>query len=207
MFCKVVILCISILLLTGVTSGESASFDDQWMALAEESHEKLAQDEEDLRAMFSLAVAYANLGQIQMAQKWFETVSQKPGRREETQFILEEIQEALEDTPQDVLLTGKYAFILFSQREYGEALPYMERLKELGPSSIWPRNYLALTLIYLNRHEEAHEVLDSSLEMEENRYTRAIKGYAYWEEGYSFKATRQFLRTGTLLFEIRDILD
>lgn len=199
------IVCCGLLILFCVVLCFAAENHPQW-------HEFIAKTKEEIVdnpavAYFKLGVAYANLGDFEQMTARFQKIADLEGAEE----VLDQYQDQLEEkwtaNPKDLFLTAQLALMHFSNQEMIAAEYYFERLCALDPFNIWPYNYLAMTKMFLEDNDSAHEILDQSLSLAENNYTRAIKGMLYWQEGRRLRAMGQFARTGALLFQIREFLN
>jgi len=186
------------------TARAESIFEKDWQELEEGVAQKASAGE--VIAMFQKGVALALTGEFEDAVEWFDRVSEHPDRREEGYIYRKELRSDLEKTPEDHILLGKKAFLLFTDRDYDEALEILDKMEKQDPGNVWLDNYRALILVEQEEYSSAREILRSSLEKDENRYTRAFMGYAYWQEGKYGKAASHFLRTGTLIFSINKLL-
>ena len=162
--------------------------------------------EGDVIEKFKLGVACAHLGSFEEALEWFERVSEHPRRREKSSTYETELELRLSLNPDDHLLLGQKAFLYYTDGDYAEALEIIERMEKQDPENYWIKNYRALLKVEMEEFEKARDLFREVLDKEENRYTRAFMGYAYWQEGKYGRAATHFIRTGTLLFTIEDIL-
>lgn len=179
-------------------------FQKDWQKLGEEVSREA--ENGDVIAMFKKGVSLAMIGKFEAAVEWFDRVSEHPDRRSEGEAYQKEIEESLKKSPEDHILLGQKAFLHFTHKEYQEALAILDKMEEQDPANIWLDNYRALILVEQEKYSSAREILRCSLEKEENRYTRAFMGYAYWQEGQYARASKHFLRTGTLIFSINKLL-
>ncbi len=200
----VFLLLFSVFLVWLPAAGAESVFKEEWEKLAIETASEA--DNGNVIAMFKKGVALAMVGDFKEAAEWFDLVSEHPHRREEGEDYRQEIEKKLVEDPENHVFLGKKAFLHFTEKDYNEAMEILEKMEKQDPENIWLDNYRALILVEEEKYEEAREILYYSLEKNENRYTRAFMGYAYWQEGQYGKATTHFLRTGTLLFSINEFL-
>ncbi len=186
------------------TAGAGQLFQGEWQKLGEEASQEA--EKGDVIAMFKKGVSLAMIGEFEAAVDWFDRVSEHPDRKSEGEAYQKELEERLSKAPEDHILMGQKAFLHFTHKEYQEALKILDRMEKQDPENIWLDNYRALILVEQEKFSLAREILRGSLEKDENRYTRAFMGYAYWQEGQYARAATHFLRTGTLIFSINKLL-
>ena len=182
-----------------------SEYYEKWQELAREAEP--GAEEGDVVDKFRLGIVRALTGEFEEAVKWFERVEESPQNGEKEEEFARELEMGLEENPRDHLLLGQQAFLYFTAGDYEKALRNLEILIEQDPDNFWFKNYQGLIKVDLGEHEKSREIMRSSLEQEENRYTRAFLGYAYWDEGKYGRATGQFMRTGTLIFEIESLIN
>ncbi len=200
----VLLITISIFLIALPTAAAEPLFQEEWQKLGEEASREA--EEGNVIAMFKKGVSLAMIGKFEAAVEWFDRVSEHPHRKSEGEAYQKEIEESLKKSPEEHILLGQKAFLHFTHKEYQEALTILDKMEEQDPANIWLDNYRALILVEQDKYSSAREILRCSLEKEENRYTRAFMGYAYWQEGQYARASKHFLRTGTLIFSINKLL-
>ncbi len=210
MFCRssILIFSLGILILFFLSGVATATpYENRWEKIIEENLEKVQKDPENPVYEFHLGVAYACTGEVEKTVDWFENFSENPRRREVSPKILADIEEKLREAPEDPVFLTQYSFALHVNYKYEESIDVFWQVLEYDEKNIWVYNYLAVAYLELEETEKAREVLDISLSIEENRYTRALLGYSYWMEGRYGRAMRHFVRTGTLMFRVMDLLE
>lgn len=188
--------------LTASSSNNYSAFENEWHELLKYNESLTTENHSDIASHFRIAIAYANLGEIELAADKFDFVCENHDRDTAVEF-LNKLNEQLNNNPMNHLLITQKAFVLFTLQNHKESVYFFDKSIASDQKNIWLYNYKALSLFALVENEEAKETLKESLQIYNNKYTHALLGYIFWTEGKYMQATYHFAHTGTLFFTIK----
>lgn len=180
------ILVVIILLIPNNASAKS-KFNREWKEIAIEKEGYLAKNSDDLIIKYELAVAYANLGQIEESTEMFKSINSKKNRNKLKEKLV--IYEELVKKDSDDIINNNYlAFAYYIVHKYNQAEIIYKKISELDSNNIWAYNYMAVVQHKLKEYDRAEKSLKKSLELDDNQYTHFLLGANYYKKGKFFKA-------------------
>ncbi|MCK8828212.1 tetratricopeptide repeat protein [Natroniella acetigena] len=186
--------CLIILILSQGLVIAQTKYETEWQDIITE-RDKILGQEDDLKAKYELAVAYANLGEIEKVNDIFDYLDEEVEDYEEKiEEMIEDYQVKLASNPDHIELLNYLAFAYYINRDYQEAEDKFERVIELDPKNIWSYNYLAVVNYKLEDYDRAEENLKYSLELEKNPYTHFLLGANYHKQRNYFRAVYHISR-------------
>lgn len=197
-------LIVIVLAIFAITAETYSVFKDEWKAIIELNEELINNDNEDIAAHFRLAIAFANIGNVEEAMDKLNYVSQFHERSKAVEFLNELTMQLLFE-PENHIANTEKAFVLFTLQCYTESIRFFDKCLVQDPENIWLHNYKALCYFAMVENERAKEILRQSLDIKNNKYTHGLMGYIYWTEGSYVQATFHFARTGSLFFTIKKL--
>lgn len=178
----------------------SASVNDSyWKNLSVESLEQVQDDKSRGEPYFFLGVAYAYMGELELAIDAFTDFEAIDLNRQLRRQIIEDYKHAeqytsghSEETLRDWSIL---AFAYYSDYRYPESIAMFNRLIEAEPSNVWHYMYLGYVYGLNGQLDEAISTIQSGLAREpKNEYLRALLAAAYFEKGMTAKAALELLK-------------
>ena len=193
-----VLLCF-VLLFSPSLQGENVC----WEEVVKENYSLLEEDPEDIFLNFQLGVSYAKTGRVEPAFEKLNTLKDLGGEKIKSQ-VPEYYQNKLgENNTKDYIKNLSYlSFAYYANNENHRAKESFKELISVEPDNIWNYNYLALVHRELEEYQEAQNLLQQSLDIENNNYTRFLLGVAYYDQGKVFRALVQVGRAGSVAVKI-----
>ncbi|ACL69907.1 tetratricopeptide repeat protein [Halothermothrix orenii] len=181
-----------------VTANTSSKID--WNSVKNQANLILKQDPDNILYSFRLAIAMANLGEIEKSYNYIQGIS----NRISTQQFNKEIKPYLErlghkENRNNLMLLNYAAFSASINNNHKKAKTYFERIVKLDPDNVWMKNYLAATLLELDFYDQAEDILKKAIKMKSNKYSHLLLGLTYYEQGKYFKALYEFTKSGDLV--------
>lgn len=160
-----------------------------WQELIETTKLQLTENEDDILLNYTLAVAYANTGEIKKAYDIIDIYGSSVSREDFNTAVSPYLDSwELYNDKNNLLLLNYAAFKEVINKNYQEAVSLFEYIFEIDPNNLWALNHAAASLIEINGYDQALKYADQALEMQENEYSHLIKGVVYYEKGNYFKA-------------------
>ncbi len=186
------IILLIIIILSPYKSCAISEYQQEWQQVIAEKNSLVKQTEEDsLVDRYELAVAYANLGDIEEANAIFKSIDDK-----EHQKILEEIikeyESRLKQESKNIKVNNYLAFAYYINHQLNKAEEQYQKILKLDSKNIWSYNYLAVVQHMLKDYKEAQKTLNKSMDIEENEYTHFLMAANYYKRGSIFKAFYHF---------------
>ncbi len=189
----IIILAVVILMAGNVKSVA----EDQWKKVIQESESVLAESSGDVETRFKLAVAYANLGNLEKTMDELEILQQQEGGQQTWEFINK--YEHCYLVNQDDLMTLNYlAFAYYIGYQYSRSKVFFEKIIELNSEDIMAYNFLALVHGSLDEYDEAFKIIQQARNIKENQFSHLVLGMIYYKQGNMFKAMWHLGRAGKL---------
>ncbi|TDX53256.1 tetratricopeptide repeat protein [Orenia marismortui] len=185
---KIVILLLIYLLIFSTNSLAVSKFYDEWESIAQEKFILVQQGRSKLVTEYELAVAYANLGEIEEATKIFRNLKEEEVQIEVLQEMIPKYEAALEKESPPIIAANYLAFAYYISKDYEKSEEKFDLIIDLDPKNIWGYNYRAVVQHKLKEYDKAHQSLMKSLKLDDNEYTHFLLGANYYKTGNIFKA-------------------
>ena len=189
---KLLILIIISLLTILFNATTAAESKYNWEQLINTTQKQLAENESDIVLNYTLAVAYANTGEIKNAYDIIDVFGSSVSREDFNTAVSPYLADWENYQDSDNLLLLNYAaFREVINKDYREAVSLFEYIFKIDPENLWALNHAAAALIEIKQYDQALNYADQALSMQENEYSHLIKGYAYYENGNYFRAVME----------------
>ena len=160
-----------------------------WAELIENTKIQLEQNKSDIVLNYTLAVAYANTGEIKKSYDIIDVFGSSVSRDDFNAAVSPYLQEWENYRDSDDLLLLNYsAFREIINKDYKKAVSLFEYIYQIDPDNLWALNHAAAALIETEKYDQALSYADQALAIQENEYSHLIKGMAYYENGNYFRA-------------------
>lgn len=160
-----------------------------WQELIKTTSEQLEENKNEIILNYTLAVAYANTGEIKKAYDIIDIFGSSVSREEFNTAVSPYLAGWNSYQDHDNLLLLNYAaFQKVINKDYQEAVSLFEYIFEIDPGNLWSINHAAAALIETEEYDQAFNYADQALSMQENEYSHLIKGVVYYEKGNYLKA-------------------
>lgn len=178
-----------IFIVISFSSNLSAESNYNWDELIKTTNAQLENNKSDIVLNYTLAVAYANIGEIKKAYDIIDVFGSSVSREEFNTAVSPYLAgwENYQDR-ENLLLLNYAAFQRVINKKYQEAVNLFEYIFELDSNNFWTINHAAAALIEIKKYDQALKYADQALNMQENEYSHLIKGVVYYEKGNYFKA-------------------
>lgn len=189
---KLLILIIISLLTILFNATTAAESKYNWEQLINTTQKQLAENESDIVLNYTLAVAYANTGEIKNAYDIIDVFGSSVSREDFNTAVSPYLADWENYQNSDNLLLLNYAaFREVINKDYREAVSLFEYIFKIDPENLWALNHAAAALIEIKKYDQALNYAEQALSMQENEYSHLIKGYAYYENGNYFRAVME----------------
>jgi len=183
------ILIIFIVLITTFSLNTAAESKYNWDQLIKTTSDQLQQNKSDIILNYTLAVAYANIGDIKNAYNIIDVFGSSVSRKDFNAAVSPYLSDWQNYRDHDNLLLLNYAaFKEVINKDYQEAVSLFEYIFEIDPNNLWALNHAAAALVEIKKYDKALDYANQALSMQENEYSHLIKGYAYYENGNYVRA-------------------
>lgn len=169
-----------------------------WEKIKNKSKRELSINPDNIILNFKYGIAMANLGMIEEAYDHFDKLA-KRFSQEDLNNALKPYLLLLKDNKNDILVLNYAAFSASVNNNYKLSAKYFEDIISLTPENVWIRNYLAATLINLEKYNKAEKVLKDALKIMENDYTHFLLSIVYYKTGQIFKFIGSLGKSGKLI--------
>jgi hypothetical protein len=184
-----IIISLLTILFNATTAAESKY---NWEQLINTTQKQLAENESDIVLNYTLAVAYANTGEIKNAYDIIDVFGSSVSREDFNTAVSPYLADWENYQNSDNLLLLNYAaFREVINKDYREAVSLFEYIFKIDPENLWALNHAAAALIEIKKYDQALNYAEQALSMQENEYSHLIKGYAYYENGNYFRAVME----------------
>lgn len=169
-----------------ITAAESRY---NWEELISTTQKQLELNKNDIVLNYTMAVAYANTGEIKKAYDIIDVFGSSVSRKDFNTAVSPYLAEWENYKSHDNLLLLNYAaFREVINKNYREAVSLFEYIFEIDPNNLWALNHAAAALVEFGEFEKALNYANQALSIQENEYSHLIKGYAHYENGNYFRA-------------------
>ncbi len=186
---KFLILIFIIIFIITFSLNTAAESKYNWNELIKTTKEQLQQNKSDIVLNYTLAVAYANIGDIKNAYNIIDVFGSSVSREDFNAAVSPYLEDWLNYRDHDNLLLLNYAaFKEIINKDYQEAVSLFEYIFEIDPNNLWALNHAAAALVEIKKYDKALDYANQALSMQENEYSHLIKGYAFYENGNYVRA-------------------
>ncbi|MFN2340343.1 MAG: tetratricopeptide repeat protein [Halanaerobium sp.] len=197
-----IIITFIIIAFTMTTAAESRY---NWEELIKNTQVQLDQNKTDIVLNYTLAVAYANTGEIKKAYDIIDVFGSSVSREDFNAAVSPYLKDWENYRDHDNLLLLNYAaFREVINKDYKEAVSLFEYIYQIDSNNLWALNHAAAALIEIKQFDRAHDYADQALAIKENEYSHLIKGFAYYENGNYFRAALEAANSRNLFKELAD---
>jgi len=198
----VILITIIIVLFSLNTAAES---NYNWEELIKTTQAQLENNSKDIILNYTLAVAYANTGEIKKSYDIIDVFGSSVSREDFNTAVSPYLTDWENYRDYDNLLLLNYAaFREVINKNYAEAVSLFEYIFKNDQNNLWALNHAAAALIEINKYDQALDYADQALSMQENEYSHLIKGYAYYENGNYFRAVMEAANARNLFKALAD---
>jgi tetratricopeptide (TPR) repeat protein len=176
-----------------------------WEDLIKNTQSQLDQNKTDIVLNYTLAVAYANTGEIKKAYDIIDVFGSSVSREDFNAAVSPYLKDWENYKDHDNLLLLNYAaFREVINKDYKEAVSLFEYIYQIDSKNLWALNHAAAALIEIKEYKQALAYADQALSMQKNEYSHLIKGYVYYENGNYFRAALEAANARNLFKELAD---
>ena len=202
---KILILVIITLIIITCTLNTAAESKYNWEELIQTTQIQLKKNKNNIILNYTLAVAYANTGEIKKAYEIIDVFGSSVSREEFNTAVSPYLAEWENYRDHDNLLLLNYAaFREVINKNYKEAVSLFEYIFEVDPNNLWALNHAAAALIEVPKYDQALQYANQALSMQENEYSHLIKGYVYYERDNYLKAVMEAANARNLFKALAD---
>ena len=193
---------IFVFLLPSNTAAESKY---NWQELIETTQKQLVLNRKDIVLNYTLAVAYANTGEIKKAYDIIDVFGSSVSRDDFNTAVSPHLRDWENYRDHDNLLLLNYAaFREVINKNYKEAVSLFEYIFKNDQNNLWALNHAAAALVEIKKYDQALDYADQALSMQKNEYSHLIKGYAYYENGNYIRALMEAANARNLFKALAD---
>lgn len=185
----ILIVSIIIIFITAFSLSSAAESKYNWEELIETTQAQLEQNKSDIVLNYTLAVAYANIGDIENSYRIIDVFGSSVSRQDFNAAVSPYLEDWQNYIDYDNLLLLNYAaFREVINKNYQEAVSLFEYIFEIDSNNLWALNHAAAALVEIKKYDQALDYANQALSMQENEYSHLIKGYAFYENGNYVRA-------------------
>jgi len=198
----VILITIIIVLFSLNTAAES---NYNWEELIKTTQAQLENNSKDIILNYTLAVAYANTGEIKKSYDIIDVFGSSVSREDFNTAVSPYLAdwENYKDY-NNLLLLNYAAFKEVINKNYKNAVSLFEYIFEIDPNNLWALNHAAAALIEVPEDDKALEYANQALSIQQNEYSHLIKGYVYYERGNYIKAVMEAASAQNLFRALAD---
>ncbi len=186
---KIFILIATILIIIIFSVITAAESRYNWEELISTTQKQLDQNKNDIVLNYTMAVAYANTGEIKKAYDIIDVFGSSVSREDFNAAVSPYLAEWENYRNHDNLLLLNYAaFREVINKDYREAAALFEYIFEIDSNNLWALNHAAAALVEFGEYDQALDYANQAISIKDNEYSHLIKGYAYYENGNYFRA-------------------
>ena len=194
-----------IIIITVFPINTAAESKYNWEELIETTRVQLQQDKSNVILNYTLAVAYANIGDIENAYKIIDVFGSSVSRKEFNAAVSPYLEDWQNYSDHDNLLLLNYAaFKEVINKNYQSAVSLFEYIFEIDSNNFWALNHAAAALVEIKEYDKALDYANQALSMQENEYSHLIKGYAFYENGNYVRAVLEAASARNLFKALAD---
>lgn len=197
-----IMIILTIIFFSSTTAAESKY---NWAELIKNTQIQLEQNSSDIVLNYTLAVAYANTGEIKKTYDIIDVFGSSVSREDFNTAVSPYLAdwENYRDY-NDLLLLNYAAFREIINKDYQEAVSLFEYIYQIDSNNLWALNHAAAALVEIEEYDQALNYADQALSMQENEYSHLIKGFAYYENGNYFRAALEAASARNLFKALAD---
>lgn len=196
---KKILILLLLIFLSIFTVDIYAESNYNWQELIDTTQSQLESNRSDIVLNYTLAVAYANTGEVVKAYEIIDVFGNNVSREEFNQALDPYLKNLATYQNRDNLLLLNYAaFAEVINRNYDDAVDLFEYIIELDPDNLWAYNNAAAALVEIEEFDKAMNYADKALRMQNNEYSHLIKGLVYYKRGNYVRALFQATRSRSL---------
>lgn len=178
-----------ILIITVFTLSISAESKYNWNELIKNTNIQLENNQKSIILNYTLAIAYANTGEIIKAYDIIDTFGSSVSREDFNTAV----SPYLEDwesyhRKNDLLLLNYAAFREVINANYVEAVSLFEYVYKIDSQNVWALNHAAAALVEIEDYKKSLDYANQALSMQKNEYSHLIKGVVYFQKGNYVRA-------------------
>lgn len=191
---------IYLIIIFSFSSAAKTESNYNWEQLIKTTQFQLKENKDDIFLNYTMAVAYANVGEIKKTYNIINVFGSSVSREDFNTAISPYLVEWENYNNHDNLLLLNYAaFREVINKNYKEAVSLFEYIFEIDSNNFWALNHAAAALIEVPNYELALKYADQALVMQENEYSHLIKGYVYYEKGDYLKVLIEAAKSRSLV--------
>lgn len=167
----------------------SAESRYNWTELIKNTKSQLKNNKKNIILNYTLAVAYANIGEIKKAYNIIDVFGSSVSREEFNTAVSPYLNEwNIYKNTDDLLVLNFAAFKEVINKNYSKAVPIFEYIYKIDSNNLWAINHAAAALVEIPEYDKALDYAEQALSKKENEYSHLIKGYVFYEKGNYIKA-------------------
>ena len=195
-----------ILIFLGIFTGEiQAESNYNWQELIDTTQSQLELNRSDVVLNYTLAVAYANTGEVVKAYEIIDVFGSSVSRKEFNHALEPYLQDLeIYKNKDNLLLLNYFAFSNIINKNYHDAVNLFEYIIKLDPNNLWAYNNAAAAAVEIEDYDKALNYTDQALSIQSNEYSHLIKGIVYYNRGNYIRALYQATRSRSLFRELAE---
>ncbi|MFP4371378.1 MAG: tetratricopeptide repeat protein [Halanaerobium sp.] len=202
---KLFIILIIITLTVLFSLNTAAESNYNWEELIKTTQAQLENNSNDIILNYTLAVAYANTGEIKKSYDIIDVFGSSVSREDFNAAVSPYLADWEDYKDHDNLLLLNYAaFKEVINKDYKSAVSLFEYIYEIDQDNLWALNHAAAALIEVPDYDKALQYANQALSMQKNEYSHLIKGYVYYERGNYIKAVMEAASARNLFKALAD---
>ncbi|ADO77182.1 tetratricopeptide repeat protein [Halanaerobium praevalens] len=203
---KNIMILFTIILIIFVFSLNSAAESNyNWEQLIKNTKIQLETNKSDIVLNYTLAVAYANTGEITKCYNIIDVFGSSVSRKDFNTAVSPYLADWQDYKNMNNLLLLNYAaFKKIINKDYKNAISMFKYIAQIDPDNIWTLNHIAAALVEIKEYEQAIKYANQALSKQGNEYSHLIKGYVYYEQGNYVKTIFEAARARNLVKELAD---
>lgn len=202
---KLLVILIIITLTVLFSLNTAAESNYNWEELIKTTQAQLQNNSDDIILNYTLAVAYANTGEIKKSYDIIDVFGSSVSREEFNAAVSPYLADWENYKDYDNLLLLNYAaFKEVINKDYKKAVSLFEYIYEIDQNNLWALNHAAAALIEVPEYDKALQYANQALSMQKNEYSHLIKGYVYYERGNYIKAVMEAASARNLFKALAD---
>lgn len=194
-----------VLCLTVFPLNISAESNYNWNQIIKSSQKQLQDNKKDIVLNYTLAVAYANTGEIIKAYEIIDVFGSSVSRQDFNTALSPYLRDWENYQNQnDLLLLNYAAFREVINENYIEAVSLFEYIYQIDPQNLWALNHAAAALAEAEDYKKALSYANEALSIKKNEYSHLIKGVVYFERGNYVRALLEAASSSSLFRALVD---
>lgn len=194
-----------VLTLTVFSLNISANSNYNWNQIIKNSQTQLKDNKKDIVLNYTLAVAYANTGEIIKAYDIIDVFGSSVSRQDFNTALSPYLRDWENYHNQsDLLLLNYAAFREVINENYAEAVSLFEYIYQIDPQNLWALNHAAAALAENENYKKALAYANKALSIKKNEYSHLIKGVVFFEKGNYVRALLEAASSSNLFRALVD---